>query len=164
MATLSHQLNISTYYESFLVLSLCLRIGKRQLKIETSRGNQLPVLRYRDVSFTSEYLKDSLSAVCPLMGVHNVARVRQGALPLFEVDFTEEKALDKFCRSLSNGTVYVRIDSCVARCRHLYIVLCICTISLTPKNHYPVRVCAAGLISVWFRVYIKNVCFISCRS
>ena len=106
MATLSHQLNISTYYESFLVLSLCLRIGKRQLKMETSRGNQLPVLRYREVSFTSEYLKDSLSAVCPLMGVHNVARVRQGALPLFEVDFTEEKALDKFCRSLSNGTVY----------------------------------------------------------
>ena len=98
------QLNISTtYYESFLALSLSVRVGKRQLKMETSRGNQLPVLRYRDVSFTSEYLKDSLSAVCPLMGVHNVARVRQGALPLFEVDFIEEKALDKFCRSLSNG-------------------------------------------------------------
>ena len=75
--------------------------------METARGNQLPVLRYRDVSFTSEYLKDSLSVVCPLMGVHNVARVRQGALPLFEVDFTEEKALDKFCRSLSNGKVYI---------------------------------------------------------
>ena len=81
------QLNISTtYYESFLALSLSVRVGKRQLKMETSRGNQLPVLRYRDVSFTSEYLKDSLSAVCPLMGVHNVARVRQGALPLFEVE------------------------------------------------------------------------------
>ena len=104
------QLNISTYYESFLVLSLNLRIGncKRQLKMETSRGNQLPVLRYRDVSFTSEYLKDSLSAVCPLMGVHNVARVRQGALPLFEVDFTEEKALDKFCLSISNGMLCIR--------------------------------------------------------
>ena len=103
MATRS-QLNISTtYYESFLALSLSAGVGKRQLKMEASRGNQLPVLRYRDVSFTSEYLKDSLSAVCPLMGVHNVARVRQGALPLFEVDFIEEKALDKFCRSLSNG-------------------------------------------------------------
>ena len=107
MAT-RNQLNITTtYYESFLALSLSVRIGKRQLQMETSRGNQLPVLRYRDISFTSEYLKDSLSAVCPMMGVHNVARVRQGALlPLFEVDFVEEKALDKFCRSLSNGTVY----------------------------------------------------------
>ena len=105
MATRS-QLNISTtYYESFLALSLNIKVGKRQLKMETSRGNQLPVLRYRDITFTSEYLKDSLNAVCPLMGVHNVARVRQGALPLFEVDFIEEKALDKFCRSLSNGTV-----------------------------------------------------------
>ena len=107
------QLNISTYYESFLVLSLNLRIGKRQLKMETSGGNQLPpVLRYRDVSFTSEYLKDSLSAVCPLMGVHNVARVRQGALPLFEVDFTEEKALNKFCLSLSNGMLCIGHLAC----------------------------------------------------
>ena len=98
------QLNISTYYESFLALSLSVRVGKRQLKMETPRGNQLlPVLRSRDISFTSEYLKDSLSAVCPLMGVHNVARVRKGALPLFEVDFIGEKALDKFCRSLSDG-------------------------------------------------------------
>ena len=102
--TTRSQLNIgTTYYESFLALSLSIRVGKRQLKMETPRSNQLPVLRYRDISFTSEYLKDSLSAVCPLMGVHNVARVRQGALPLFEVDFIEEKALVKFCRSLSNG-------------------------------------------------------------
>ena len=121
--TTRSQLNIgTTYYESFLALSLSIRVGKRQLKMETPRSNQLPVLRYRDISFTSEYLKDSLSAVCPLMGVHNVARVRQGVLPLFEVDFTEEKALNKFCRSLSNGMsrsvyMYLRCWLCMYMCR-----------------------------------------------
>ena len=40
------------------------------MKMETPRT---PILRYRDVTFTSEYLKDSLSAVCSLLGVHDVA-------------------------------------------------------------------------------------------
>ena len=93
----------STYYECFWVLSVSARVGRYQLKMETPRRNQTPILRYRDVTFTSEYLKDSLSAVCSVMGVHNVARVRQGLTVLFEVDFSEEKALEKFCRSLSNG-------------------------------------------------------------
>ena len=63
----------------------------------SSRSHQTPVLRYR---VTTEYLKDSLTAVCPLLGVHNVARVRQGALLLVEVDFTDEKAaLIEFCKS-----------------------------------------------------------------
>ena len=129
--TTRSQLNIgTTYYESFLALSLSIRVGKRQLKMETPRGNQLPVLGYKDISFTSESLKDSLSAVCPLMGVHNVARVRQGVLPLFEVDFTEEKALDKFCRSLSNGMpsrstcIYVAGYACTcAGCDYRAIML-----------------------------------------
>ena len=80
--------------------------------METLRSSQAaPVLRYRDITFTTEFLKESLSAVCPLLGVHNVARVRQGAtLPLVEVDFTDEKALEKFCKSISNG-IYVHIAS-----------------------------------------------------
>ena len=93
----------STYCECFWVLSVSVRVDRHQLKMEIPRRNQTPILRYRDVTFTSEYLKDSLSAVCSVMGVHNVARVRQGLTILFEVDFSEEKALEKFCRSLSNG-------------------------------------------------------------
>ena len=93
----------TTYHECFWVLSVSIRVGRHQLKMETPRRNQTPILRYRDVTFTSEYLKDSLSAVCSVKGVHNVARVRQGQTVLFEVDFSEEKALEKFCKSLSKG-------------------------------------------------------------
>ena len=92
MATKSH-LNIVTItcYENFLAMSVSIRVDKHQLtmhNMETLRSSQAPVLRYRDITFPTEYLKESLSAVCPLLGVHNVARVRQGALPL---DFTDEK-------------------------------------------------------------------------
>ena len=66
--------------------------------------NQAPVLRYRNITITSESLREALAAVCPMLGVHNVARVRRGTLPLFEVDFTELKALERFCSSL-NGTL-----------------------------------------------------------
>ena len=99
------QFNVyTTYYESFLALSVSIRVDKHQLMMETSsRSHQTPVLRYRDITFTTEYLKDSLTAVCPLLGVHNVARVRQGALLLVEVDFTDEKALERFCKSIFDG-------------------------------------------------------------
>ena len=90
----------STYYECFWVLSISIRVGRHQLKMETPGRNQTPILRYRGVMFTSEYLKDSLSAVCPVLGVH---RVRQGLTVLFEVDFSEDKALEEFCKSLSDG-------------------------------------------------------------
>ena len=85
---------------------MSIRVDKHQLtmhNMETLRSSQAPVLRYRDITFPTEYLKESLSAVCPLLGVHNVARVRQGALPLVEVDFTDEKTLERFCKSISNG-------------------------------------------------------------
>ena len=99
MAT-SSSLDIhSTYYESFLALSVSLRVNKHQLKME-SHTNQAPVLRYRDITITSESLRESLAAVCPVLGVHNVARVRRGNLALFELDFTEQKALDRFCKSM----------------------------------------------------------------
>ena len=94
-------LNIhSTYYESFLALSVDLRINKQQLKME-HHIYQAPVLRYRDVTITSESLREALAAVCPMLGVYNVARVRRGTLPLFEVDFAEQTSLEKFCRSLN---------------------------------------------------------------
>ena len=102
----SQQFNLyTTYYERFLALSVSISVGKlHQLKLETPRL-QAPVLRYRDITFTSEYIKESLSAVCPVLGVHNVARVRMlGSLLLIEVDFTEVIALEKFCKSLSSGT------------------------------------------------------------
>ena len=82
-------------------------MNKHHLMLE--RQGQAPVLRYRDIrgditfEFTTESLKESLIAVCPVLGVHNVARVRQGTLVLVEVDFTQEKLLEKFCKSLSNG-------------------------------------------------------------
>ena len=105
MATKSHLNIVTTCYENFLALSVSIRVDKHQLTMhmETLRSSQPPVLRYRDIIFHTEYLKESLSAVCPLLGVHNVARVRQGALPLVEVDFTDEKSLEKFCKSISNG-------------------------------------------------------------
>ena len=104
-----NQFNIhTTYYESFLALSV--RVDRHQLMMETPSSSQAPVLRYRDITFTTEYLKESLSAVCPLLEVHNVARVRQGAtLPLVEVDFTDEKALERFCKSISDGMLTVSI-------------------------------------------------------
>ena len=69
--------------------------------------NQAPVLRYRNVTITSESLREALAAVCPVLGVHNVARVRRGTLPLFEVDFTEQMSLERFCKSL-NGMLKAR--------------------------------------------------------
>ena len=111
MAAGKNQFNIyTTYYESFLALSVSIRVDRHQLMMETPSSSQAPVLRYRDITFTTEYLKESLSAVCPLLGVHNVARVRQGAtLPLVEVDFTDEKALKRFCQSISDGMLTVSI-------------------------------------------------------
>ena len=104
MAAVKNQINVhTTYYESFLALSVSIRVDKHQLMMETPSSSQAPVLRYRDITFTTEHdLKESLSVVCPLLGV---ARVRQGALPLVEVDFTDEKALERFCKSISNGNV-----------------------------------------------------------
>ena len=106
MATRNHFNVYTTYYESFLALSVRIKVDKQhQLMMETPCSIQAPVLRYSDITFTTEYLKESLSAVCPVLGVHNVARVRQGAaLPLVEVDFTDERALERFCKSVSNGT------------------------------------------------------------
>ena len=99
------QFNIyTTYYERFLALSVSISVGKiHQLKLETPRL-QAPVLRYRDITFTSDDIKNSLRIVCPMLGVHNVARVRRlGPLLLVEVDFNELNTLKRFCRSLSNG-------------------------------------------------------------
>ena len=106
MAT-GNQFNLyTTYNERFLALSvsIMIRVGKfdHQLELETPR--RAPVLRYRDITFTSECIHESLRAVCPVLGVHNVARVRRlGSLLLFEVDFTELNALERFCKSLSSG-------------------------------------------------------------
>ena len=104
MAT-GNQFNIyTTYYERFLALSVSIKVGKfHQLKLETPRL-QAPVLRYRDITFTSDCIQESLRSVCPVLGVHNVARVRiLGSLLLIEVDFTELNAIEKFCKSLSSG-------------------------------------------------------------
>ena len=90
----------SIYYESFLALSVGLRMNKHQLKME-GHINQAAVFRYRNITITSESLREALAAVCPVLGVHNVARVRRGNLPLFELDFSEQKTLERFCRSLN---------------------------------------------------------------
>ena len=101
MTSCKGSLNIhSTYYESFLALSVGLRINKQQLKME-GHINKAPVLRYRNVTITSESLRESLAAVCPSLGIHNVARVRRGTMPLFEVDFTEQEAIERFCKSMN---------------------------------------------------------------
>ena len=108
-----NHLNIyTTYYESFLALSVSIRVdGNHQLRMETPSSSRAPVLRYRGITFTTEYLKESLSAVCPVLGVHNVARVRQGAsLPLVEVDFTDERALERFCKFISDGKFIVHVN------------------------------------------------------
>ena len=91
----------TTCYENIFVLSVSVAVNKHHLMLEWQ--GQGPILRYRDITFTPECLKESLIAVCPVLGVHNVARVRQGTLLLVEVDFTQEKLLEKFCKSLSNG-------------------------------------------------------------
>ena len=64
------------------------------------------MLRYRDIEVNTKKLKESLSAVCPLLGVHDVARVRQGGLFLVEVDFTDENRFQNFCKSLSSGMFF----------------------------------------------------------
>ena len=83
---------------------MSIKVGKfHQLKLETPRL-QAPVLRYRDITFTSDCIQESLRSVCPVLGVHNVARVRiLGSLLLIEVDFTELNAIERFCKSLSSG-------------------------------------------------------------
>ena len=135
MAAKSHFNIYTTYYESFLALSVSIRVDKHQLTMETpsSSASQLaPVLRYRDITFTAEYMKECLSAVCPLLGVHNVARVRQGALPLFEVDFTDEKALEKFCKMLSNGMY--------STCMHNNNILLIIVITSQEKSRLDYKI------------------------
>lgn len=92
-------LNIhSAYCENFMVLSLSFRVNGSQLNIEDT--SQAPVLRHKDVTFTAEKLQYFLSAECPVLGVHNVARVRRGVLPYFEVDFIGQTDLGKFCKAL----------------------------------------------------------------
>ena len=88
----------TTYYESYLALSVSIRVDKQQMTMETLTQGQAPVLQYRDITFTTEKLKDSLNDFFPVL--YNVARVRQGALPLFEVDFPDEQSLEMFCESL----------------------------------------------------------------
>lgn len=111
MAGVDHatRLNVySTYYEGILVLSVGISVDKHQLVIETTHTNQSAVLRYNDDYILSlESLKKHLVAVvCPVMGVHNVARVRQGNLPLFELDFTGRVTLMTFCKSLNGKLGY----------------------------------------------------------
>ena len=120
MATKSHLNIVTTCYENFLALSVSIRVDNHQLMMETLRSSQAPVLRYRDITFTTEYLKESLSAVCPVLGVHNVARVRQGALPLVEVDFTDEKALEKFCKSNSPSMLAYKLSARIVVRNHLH--------------------------------------------
>ena len=99
------QLNVySTYYEGILVLSVGISVNKRQLAMET-HTNQSAVLRYKNLVISLESLKKHLATVCHVMGVHNIARVRQGNLPLFELDFTGQKTLMTFCKSLE-GKLY----------------------------------------------------------
>ena len=63
-----NQFNIyTTYYESFLALSVSITVGKHQLMMETP-CRRAPVLRYRDITITTETLKELLIAVCPLQG------------------------------------------------------------------------------------------------
>ena len=112
MATKSSLDIHTTYYESFLALSVAIRINKHQLKME-SHTNRAPVLRYRDITIPSESLRESLAAVCPVLGVHNVARVRRGSLPLFEVDFTEQKPLERFCKSMDGKLPIPVYVSCI---------------------------------------------------
>ena len=116
-------LNIhSTYHESFLALSVGIRVNKHQLKMENQR-NQAPVLRYRDITVTSEALKGCLAAECPVLGVHNVARMRTGTLPLFEVDFIEKKAFERFCRSLQGEVTILMCCRFIVVTACMYIVL-----------------------------------------
>ena len=99
-----NHININTTcYENFLALSVSIRVDRHQLMMETPSSIQAPALRYEKITITTESLKKCLSVVCPLLGAHNVARVREGALPLVEVDFTDEKALERFCKSMSSG-------------------------------------------------------------
>ena len=103
--------NIFTnYYENFLVLSMCIKINQQEVIIKADADCTVPTLCSNDVTFPYDSVKKSLSAVCSQMGIHNVARVRHGILPLFEVDFVQLKELHKFCSSL-NGTTLCS-DSC----------------------------------------------------
>ena len=62
MAAGKNQFNIyTTYYESFLALSVSIKVDEHQLMMETLSSSQAPVLRYGDTKFTTEYLKESLS-------------------------------------------------------------------------------------------------------
>ena len=105
-SSMADQFNIyTTYYESFLALSVSIRVDEHQLMTEVH--SSAPELRYRDITFTTcrlpkgfsnEFLKIQMFNVSM-----NVARVRLGALPLIEMDFIDEYYLELFCKSMSNG-------------------------------------------------------------
>ena len=92
--------NHPTCCESFLALSVVVRVNKYQLEME-SHVDRAPVFRYGNFFAISELLKQSLAHVCLPLGVHSIGRMRQGTLPLFEVDFSGQKCLEMFCKSLN---------------------------------------------------------------
>lgn len=50
-------------------------------------------------------LVGAVSKAAERFGVHQLARVRCGSCPLFEVDFTTKKTAMKFCKALAAGRV-----------------------------------------------------------
>ena len=102
--------NHPTCCESFLALSVVVRVNKHQLEME-SHVDRAPVFHYGDIFASSELLKQSLAHVCLPLGVHSVGRVRQeNNIPLFEVDFSEQKHLEMFCKSL-NGKQNIHMNN-----------------------------------------------------
>lgn len=97
----------TSYYENFLVLSVSMKINQQEVIIKADADSTVPVLCSNDITFSYESVKKSLSAVCSQMGIHNVARVRHGIVPLFEVDFVQLKELHKFCSSLNGTTILI---------------------------------------------------------
>ena len=84
-------------------------VDNHQLVMET-HTNRSAVLRYENHTLSLDSLKKHLVAVCSVMGVHNVARVKLGNLPLFELDFTGQTTLMTFCKSLNGKSII--LDTC----------------------------------------------------
>ena len=91
----------TTYYQSFFLLSVDIKLGGESIQMEGINSEDLffRIPNSRD-KLESQVLKDAVTAVANHCGVYNVARIHYGHCTLFEVDFTKAKKIEQFLRMI----------------------------------------------------------------
>ena len=91
----------TTYYRSFFLLSVDIRLGGESIQVEGINSEDLffRIPSSRD-KLESQVLKDAVTAAANSCGVSNVARVHYGHCTLFEVDFMKAAKIEQLLRMI----------------------------------------------------------------